>query len=156
MTEVRLLIGICVVSDRASVGVYGPVGGEAIEQYLRERVVTPWRSLHRTIPDGFENVREALIGLADREECALILTTGGAGSAPRDLTPEATEAACTRMVPGFGELMRTQSLKEVPTAILSRQTRGHPRQRIDRQPARPAEFHLNLSRCGVSCHSLLS
>ena len=107
--------------------------------------MTPWRPLHRTIPDGFENVRDALIELVDRDGCALILTTGGTGPAPRDLTPEATEAACTRMMPGFGELMRTQSLKEVPTAILSRQTaglRGHAL--IVNLPGRPSSIRTCL------------
>jgi len=145
MTDTGLLIGILVVSDRASAGVYAPVGGEAIEQYLRERVVTQWRPVHRTIPDGFENVRDALIALADRDGCALILTTGGTGPAPRDLTPEATEAACTRMMPGFGELMRTQSLKEVPTAILSRQVAGiRGRALIINLPGRPSSIRTCL------------
>lgn len=145
MTDVSLLIGILVVSDRASAGVYAPVGGDAIEQYLRERIVTPWRPLHRTIPDGLENVRDALIELADHEGCALILTTGGTGPAPRDLTPEATEAACTRMMPGFGELMRTESLKQVPTAILSRQTAGlRGRTLIVNLPGRPSSIRTCL------------
>jgi molybdopterin adenylyltransferase len=117
-------IGIVTVSDRASSGVYEDNSGPAIEQFLQEVVTTPWRAMRRLVPDGIESVRDALIDLADRERCALVFTTGGTGPAPRDLTPEATAAACTRMMPGFGELMRMESLKQVPTAILSRQTAG--------------------------------
>jgi len=117
-------IGILTVSDRASSGVYQDNSGPAIEQFLQEVVTTPWRAIRRLVADGVEPVRDALIDLADRECCALILTTGGTGPAPRDLTPEATVAVCTRMMPGFGELMRSESLKQVPTAILSRQTAG--------------------------------
>jgi molybdopterin adenylyltransferase len=145
VTSSDLLIGILTISDRASAGVYSAAGGEAIEQYLRERVVTPWRPLSRIVPDGVESVREALIDLADREGCALILTTGGTGPAPRDLTPEATEAACTRMMPGFGELMRTASLKQVPTAILSRQSAGvRGRTLIVNLPGRPNSIRTCL------------
>ena len=118
------VIGIVTVSDRASAGTYRDVSGPAIEEFLREIVTSPWRALTRLVPDGIDSVRDALIDLADREACALIFTTGGTGPAPRDLTPEATAAACTRMMPGFGELMRAESLKQVPTAILSRQTAG--------------------------------
>jgi molybdopterin adenylyltransferase len=117
-------IGIVTVSDRASAGTYRDISGPAIEEFLREVVTTPWRAIRRLVPDGIESVRDALIDLADCERCALIFTTGGTGPAPRDLTPEATIAACTRLMPGFGELMRSESLKQVPTAILSRQTAG--------------------------------
>jgi molybdopterin adenylyltransferase len=116
------LIGILTASDRASAGVYRDASGPAIEQFLREVVTTPWRASRRVVPDGIESVRDALIELADRDGCGLILTTGGTGPGPRDLNPEATVAACARMMPGFGELMRSESLKQVPTAILSRQT----------------------------------
>lgn len=145
MPNASLLIGILTVSDRASAGVYGAAGGDAIEQYLRERVVTPWQPLQRIIPDGIDNVRDTLIEFADREGCALIFTTGGTGPAPRDLTPEATEAACTRMMPGFGELMRRESLKQVPTAILSRQCAGvRGRTLIVNLPGRPASIRICL------------
>jgi len=72
-------------------------------------LTTPWRAVRRLVPDGIENVRDALIDLADREKCALVFTTGGTGPALRDLTPEATVAACTKLMPGFGELMRLES-----------------------------------------------
>jgi molybdopterin adenylyltransferase len=131
-------IGIVTVSDRASAGTYNDVSGPAIEEFLREVLTTPWRAVVRLIPDGIDSVRDTLIDLADRETCALIFTTGGTGPAPRDLTPEGTVAACTRLMPGFGELMRMESLKQVPTAILSRQTAGtagvHPHDDASRVP----------------------
>lgn len=117
-------VGILTVSDRASAGIYGDASGPAIEEFLREVLRSPWRAIHRIVPDGVENVSKALIDLADRDGCSLVFTTGGTGPAPRDLTPEATEAVCEKMMPGFGELMRDASLKQVPTAILSRQTAG--------------------------------
>jgi molybdopterin adenylyltransferase len=140
-----LLVGIVTISDRASAGVYSPIGSDAIEQYLRERVVSPWRPVHRVTPDGVDAVRDTLVELADREGCALILTTGGTGPAPRDLTPEATAAACTRMMPGFGELMRSVSLKQVPTAILSRQCAGvRGKTLIVNMPGRPNSIQTCL------------
>lgn len=146
MSETKTLrVGILTVSDRASAGVYSAVGNDAIEQYLRERVVTPWEAVPRVTPDGIDNVRGTLIELADKEGCGLVFTTGGTGPAPRDLTPEATEAACERMMPGFGELMRRESLKQVPTAILSRQTAGvRGRTLIVNLPGRPSSIRTCL------------
>jgi molybdopterin adenylyltransferase len=115
------LIGVVTTSDRASAGVYADESGPAIESYLSRVLVSPFRIERRIIPDGLESVRDTLIDLADRVGCDLIVTTGGTGPAPRDLTPEATEAVAERVLPGFGELMRQTSLKSVPTAILSRQ-----------------------------------
>lgn len=117
-------IGLLVSSDRAAAGVYPDRGGPAIEAYLTEVLATPWRPLLRLVPDEQALIEAALIDLADTMGCPLILTTGGTGPAPRDVTPEATAAVCGRMMPGFGEAMRTASLAEVPTAILSRQTAG--------------------------------
>ncbi len=117
-------IGVVTVSDRASAGVYEDKGGPGIEAALAAILATPWRPVRRVIPDVRATIEAALIELADVEHCSLILTTGGTGPAPRDVTPEATEVVCERMMPGFGELMRTKSLLEVPTAILSRQTAG--------------------------------
>src|ERR1051325_670873 len=97
------VIGIVTVSDRASAGTYRDVSGPAIEEFLRETLITPWRAVTRLVPDGVASVRDALIGLADKERSDLVFTTGGTGPAPRELTPEATVAACTRMMPGFGE-----------------------------------------------------
>ena len=138
-------IGIVTVSDRASAGTYRDTSGPAIEEFLREVVTTPWRAVQRLVPDGIDSVRDALIDLADREKCALIFTTGGTGPAPRDLTPEATVAACTRLMPGFGELMRAESLKQVPTAILSRQTAGiRGTTLIVNLPGRPASIRMTM------------
>ena len=142
---ITVAIGILTVSDRASSGVYQDNSGPAIEQFLQEVVTTPWRAIRRLVADGVEPVRDALIDLADRECCALILTTGGTGPAPRDLTPEATVAVCTRMMPGFGELMRSESLKQVPTAILSRQTAGiRGSTLIVNLPGRPTSIRFTL------------
>ena len=139
------IIGVLTASDRASAGVYADESGPAIEAYMRETLTTPWRVIRRLVPDGIENVRDALIDLADRERCDLIFTTGGTGPAPRDLTPEATEAACTRLMPGFGELMRMESLKQVSTAILSRQIAGiRGRTLIVNLPGRPASIRVCL------------
>lgn len=117
-------IGIVTVSDRASRGQYQDLGGPAIRAELQRILATPWEPVARLIPDEQETIEETLIELGDREHCCLIVTTGGTGPAPRDVTPEATERVCKKILPGFGELMRQVSLKAVPTAILSRQTAG--------------------------------
>jgi molybdopterin adenylyltransferase len=117
-------IGIVTISDRASAGVYEDRSGPAIETYLKEVLVSPWQGVKRVIPDERRLIEETLTELADGERCCLVLTTGGTGPARRDVTPEATEAVCERMMPGFAELMRQESLKYVPTAILSRQVAG--------------------------------
>ena len=138
-------IGIVTVSDRASAGTYRDASGPAIEEFLREVVTTPWRAVRRLVPDGIDSVRDTLIDLADRERCALIFTTGGTGPAPRDLTPEGTIAACTRLMPGFGELMRRESLKQVPTAILSRQAAGiRGSTLIVNLPGRPTSIRMTM------------
>jgi molybdopterin adenylyltransferase len=122
MTEIS--IGILVSSDRAAAGAYEDRGGPAIEAYLARVLANDWRPQKRLVPDDRAAIEQALIALADQEKCALILTTGGTGPAARDVTPEATSAICDRLLPGFGEAMRTASLAEVPTAILSRQLAG--------------------------------
>lgn len=138
-------IGVVTVSDRASAGTYRDASGPAIETFLNDVLTSPWRAVRRLVPDGIESVRDALIELADREKCALIFTTGGTGPAPRDLTPEGTEAACTRLLPGFGELMRSESLKQVPTAILSRQIAGiRGSTLIVNLPGRPTSIQFTL------------
>lgn len=123
MTE-QIPIGVVTVSDRASQGVYEDKGGPAIVDWLGKALTSPWRPVARVIPDEQAVIEAALRELADVERCPLIVTTGGTGPALRDVTPEATEAVCEKMMPGFGELMRAVSLKVVPTAILSRQTAG--------------------------------
>ena len=120
----RARIGIVTVSDRASRGEYEDKGGPAIQVWLENVLTTPWEAVVRVIPDEQALIEKTLIELSDSEACSLIVTTGGTGPAARDVTPEATEAVCQKMMPGFGELMRTASLKFVPTAILSRQTAG--------------------------------
>lgn len=117
-------IGILTLSDRASQGVYEDLSGKAIREVLTEYVASPWEPVYRLIPDDRATIEKTLIELVDVERCSLLVTTGGTGPAPRDVTPEATRAVCEKELPGFGELMRAVSLKKVPTAILSRQTAG--------------------------------
>jgi len=117
-------IGILTISDRASAGKYDDLSGPAIEETFGAYLTSPWEAVARCIPDERPLIEQALVELCDDEGCDLVVTTGGTGPAPRDVTPEATEAACAKMMPGFGELMRLESLKFVPTAILSRQTAG--------------------------------
>jgi molybdopterin adenylyltransferase len=117
-------IGVVTVSDRASAGVYEDKGGPGIEAALGAILSTPWRAVRRLTPDERPAIEAALTDLADVARCSLILTTGGTGPAARDVTPEATEAVCERILAGFGELMRAKSLHEAPTAILSRQIAG--------------------------------
>lgn len=124
MSTVRAHIGILTVSDRASRGEYEDKGGPAIQAWLTQALASPWEAVARVIPDEQPLIEAALCELSDVEGCSLIVTTGGTGPALRDVTPEATEAVCSKMLPGFGELMRAASLKFVPTAILSRQTAG--------------------------------
>jgi molybdopterin adenylyltransferase len=122
--EQAIKIGVVTVSDRASRGEYEDRSGPAIESYLTDVLKNPWQSIRKLVADEPDLIQQALCELADEHECALIVTTGGTGPAPRDITPEATEAVCEKMLPGFGEQMRTVSLRSVPTAILSRQTAG--------------------------------
>ena len=117
-------IGILTVSDRASRGEYEDRGGPAIREYLGEVLSSEWEPVARIVTDDQPLIEEALAGLATAEGCCLIVTTGGTGPASRDVTPEATEAVCQKLMPGFGELMRKVSLEKVATAILSRQTAG--------------------------------
>jgi len=124
MSETVARIGIVTVSDRASRGDYADEGGLAIGAWLEKALITPWEAVARVIPDERPVVEATLRSLCDEHGCALVVTTGGTGPAPRDLTPEATEAVCEKIMPGFGELMRAVSLRHVPTAILSRQTAG--------------------------------
>ena len=116
-----LKIGLVSISDRASSGVYQDAGLPALHDWFTRALRSPWQSIARLIPDEQALIEVTLIELADREACHLILTTGGTGPAPRDVTPEATLAVAHKVMPGFGEQMRAVSLKFVPTAILSRQ-----------------------------------
>ena len=120
----EIKIGILTVSDRASRGIYEDLSGKAIASTLNDYLESEWTEVYRLVPDEQDQIEAAMVELADQEGCCLIVTTGGTGPAPRDVTPEATEAVCEKMMPGFGELMRATSLQFVPTAILSRQTAG--------------------------------
>lgn len=117
-------VGVVTVSDRASRGIYEDRGGPAIREYLAEVLSSPFAVVSCVIADEQPLIEETLRKLCDDEQCSLVITTGGTGPAVRDVTPEATEAVCQKMMPGFGELMRQVSLQKVPTAILSRQTAG--------------------------------
>lgn len=124
MAENKIKIGIITSSDRASAGVYEDLSGKAIRETLVAYLKSEWECVYRLIPDEQDMLEKTMIELVDTENCCLIVTTGGTGPALRDVTPEATENVCSKMLPGFGELMRSVSLKYVPTAILSRQTAG--------------------------------
>lgn len=114
-------IGFVTVSDRASKGEYEDLGGPAMQEWLSNALTNEWEAVSRVIPDEQDQVEAALKELADKENCCLIVTTGGTGPALRDITPEATIAVSDKILDGFGEQMRAVSLKFVPTAILSRQ-----------------------------------
>jgi len=121
-------IGIVTVSDRASSGEYEDRGGPAVRDWLDAALESPWEAVTRLIPDERQLIEATLRGLVDDERCSLVLTTGGTGPAPRDVTPDATLAVADRVLPGFGELMRAVSLRYVLTGALSRQlgvSRGH-------------------------------
>ncbi|MDG5493898.1 molybdopterin adenylyltransferase [Niveispirillum sp. BGYR6] len=138
-------IGILTISDRASQGLYEDKGGPAVEASLRAILATPFQVLRRCVPDEAPVIEAVLAGLCDHDGCCLVVTTGGTGPALRDVTPEATEAVCDRLLPGFGELMRMESLKQVPTAILSRQTAGlRGRSLIVNLPGKPSAIDLCL------------
>jgi molybdopterin adenylyltransferase len=116
--------GILTISDRASLGVYEDKSGPAIQQLFTRWIASPWEAVTRLVPDEQPLIEAAIRELADERGCALIVTTGGTGPSPRDVTPEATVAVCDRLLPGFGEQMRAVSVRTVPTAILSRQVAG--------------------------------
>ena len=138
-------IGILNISDRATAGVYEDTPGQAAVALLREWLSTPFELEYRIIPDERAQIEAELRRLADEVGCCLVVTTGGTGPAPRDVTPEATERVSEKLLPGFGELMRATSLKYVPTAILSRQTAGiRGRTLIVNLPGRPKAIRENL------------
>jgi molybdopterin adenylyltransferase len=120
----KIRIGIVTVSDRASRGEYEDLGGPAIHDWLENTLTSPWEPVFRLIPDEQPQVEQTLMELCDQEHCSLVVTTGGTGPARRDITPEATEVVCDKVLDGFGEQMRAVSLQYVPTAILSRQIAG--------------------------------
>jgi len=134
-----VFIGIVTVSDRAFNGVYVDQGGPAIQAELSQILTTPWQPIAVCLPDEQVQIENHLRVLCDKQGCALVITTGGTGPAPRDITPEATAAVCDKILDGFAEQMRAVSLQQVPTAILSRQIagiRGH--SLIINLPGKPA------------------
>jgi molybdopterin adenylyltransferase len=138
-------IGVLNISDRASAGVYEDIPGKACVALLREWIAMPVDFEYQVIPDERAVIEAELRRMADTAGCCLIVTTGGTGPAPRDVTPEATAAVCEKMLPGFGELMRATSLKYVATAILSRQTAGiRGGTLIVNLPGRPKAIRENL------------
>jgi len=124
MPTTKIRIGIINVSDRASQGIYEDLPGKAIVSTLNEYIISEWEKEYAIVPDEQDLIEKTLIEMADLKKCCLIITCGGTGPTDRDVTPEATEAVCNKMMPGFGERMRMESLKYVPTAILSRQSAG--------------------------------
>ena len=124
MKSEKIRIGIINVSDRASRGVYEDLPGKEIVAALTEYISSAWEKEYAIIPDEQPIIENTIIDMVDHKGCCLVVTCGGTGPAQRDVTPEATENVCDKMMPGFGELMRQESLKYVPTAILSRQTAG--------------------------------
>ena len=138
-------IGVLNISDRASAGVYEDTPGQACVALLREWLTTPFATDYKIVPDERVVIETELKRMADESGCCLIVTTGGTGPAPRDVTPEATAAVCDKLLPGFGEQMRSASLRFVPTAILSRQTAGvRGRCLIVNLPGRPKAIRENL------------
>jgi molybdopterin adenylyltransferase len=138
-------IGVLNISDRASAGVYEDTPGRACVELLREWLATPFETDYKVVPDKRAVIASELRRMADRAGCCLVITTGGTGPAPKDVTPEATAAVCGKLLPGFGELMRSASLRFVPTAILSRQTAGiRGRTLIVNLPGRPKSIRENL------------
>jgi len=117
-------IGVLTISDRASRGEYEDRSGPAIHEYLAANVTSAFEAVSRVVPDEQPQIEAALASLADHDGCCLVVTTGGTGPSPRDVTPEATAAVCEKILEGFGEQMRAVSLTKVPTAILSRQIAG--------------------------------
>jgi molybdopterin adenylyltransferase len=139
-------LGVLNISDRASAGIYADTPGQACVALLREWLTTPFEVDYRIVPDDAAVIAVELRRLADDAGCCLVVTTGGTGPAPRDVTPEATASVCDRLLPGFGELMRAASLQFVPTAILSRQTAGiRGRTLIVNLPGRPKAIRENLA-----------
>jgi molybdopterin adenylyltransferase len=138
-------IGVLNISDRASAGVYSDEPGQACLALLREWLATSFETDYKVIPDEQATIEAELRRMADDAGCCLIVTTGGTGPSPRDVTPEATLAVIKKELPGFGELMRATSLRFVATAILSRQTAGiRGRTLIVNLPGRPKAIRENL------------
>jgi molybdopterin adenylyltransferase len=141
----KIKIGILVASDRASKGIYEDLSGRAIREILHTYLRTEWDEVYKVVPDTKLRIAGELRSMIDKKKCCLVITTGGTGPAPRDVTPEATESVCDKMLPGFGELMRAVSVRQVPTAILSRQSAGvRKRALIVNLPGKPKSIKVCL------------
>ena len=147
-------IGILSISDRASAGIYEDKSGAEIKKLMQSYIKNETIFHYKLIADEFELIKESLIFLSDEKKCDLILSTGGTGPAPRDVTPEATEAICEKILPGFAELMRQESLKFVPTAILSRQVAGK-KKKPHHKFTRSAKGDKRMLRACISSSALL-
>ena len=138
-------IGVVTISDRAFAGIYKDESGPAVIDTLKQIISSEWTPITKLIPDEKNEIENTLIELVDIENCCLVITTGGTGPSSRDLTPEATENVCERLMPGYGELMRKISLEYVPTAVLSRQTAGlRGNSLILNLPGSPKAIHQTL------------
>ena len=155
----ELLIGLVSISDRASSGVYEDKGLPALQEWFGAALSSPWKMVTRLIPDEQAVIEQTLKELVDTAHCHLVLTTGGTGPAPRDVTPEATLAVADKVMPGFGEQMRQVSLKYVPTAILSRQVGVVRKQalilNLPGQPKAIKETRGGVSAAGPYCSDLI-
>ena len=138
-------IGVVTISDRAFAGIYEDESGPAVIDTLKQIISSKWTPITKLIPDEKNVIENTLIELVDSENCCLVITTGGTGPSSRDLTPEATQNVCERMMPGYGELMRSISLEYVPTAVISRQTAGlRGNSLILNLPGSPKAIHQTL------------
>ncbi len=141
----KVRIGILVASDRASKGIYEDLSGRAIRESLHSYLRTEWEEVYKIVEDNKARIAGQLRSMVDKKKCCLVVTTGGTGPAVRDVTPEATEIVCDKLMPGFGEMMRAVSVKQVPTAILSRQTAGIRKQSlIVNLPGKPKSIKVCL------------
>jgi len=141
----KVRIGIVTASDRASKGIYEDLSGRAIREILHTYLRTEWEEVYKVVPDNRARIASELRSMVDKKKCCLVITTGGTGPAPRDVTPEATESVCDKMIPGFGEAMRAVSVRQVPTAILSRQSAGvRHRSLIVNLPGKPKSIKICL------------
>lgn len=142
-------VGRITLSDRAAAGTYADESGPEIERGVQELFAEPLEFIRKLLPDERADIETSLRRLADEDSCSLIITTGGTGPAARDITPEATRAVIEKELPGFGELMRMESYKIVPTAILSRSLAGVRGQSlIINLPGRPRAIRECLSLLG--------
>ncbi|MFA6379198.1 MAG: molybdopterin adenylyltransferase [Candidatus Omnitrophota bacterium] len=120
----KIRLGILTISDRASQGTYEDISGKIIAQAMKNLIANPLNIYYRIVPDEKRFIVATLRELCDKQKCSLVVTTGGTGPAKRDVTPEATQKVCKKLLPGFGEAMRAASMRQTPTAILSRQNAG--------------------------------